>query len=134
MPTAPSSDGKSGSDHDYGTRMRGSEGLIPPHPGPAGSQHITPSPSTSGLPTAGRSRHVFVTPGSSRPPSQLSSSGGGNKSLLVPVKSDARRRLVLDSNPVDPEGFKTPIKTPKRKADFSSPSPVKKGEEQWYSC
>jgi len=74
---------------------------------------------------------MFVTPGSdgarhhgTRPASQLTS---GSKSLLVPVKSDARRRLVLDNNPVDPEGFKTPIKTPiKRKSDFSSPSPSKK--------
>jgi len=115
---------KVGSDHDYGSSSMRSDGAL------STGTPITPSPSTSGLPTAGRSRHVFVTPGSEggiRPPSQLS---GSTKSLLVPVKSDARRRLVLDSNPgpVDPEGFKTPIKHPphKRKSDFSSPSPSKK--------
>jgi len=121
MPTsAPSSrpsSSKIGSDHDHYS-MR-SDGVL------TVGTPITPSPSTSGLPMASRSRHVFVTPGSdgTRPPSQMS---GGVKSLLVPVKSDARRRLVLDNNPVDPEGFKTPIKAAKRKADFSSPSPSKK--------
>ena len=38
----------------------------------------------------------------------------------------ARRRLNLDSAAlVDRDGFKTPIKGTKRKADFSSPSPKK---------
>lgn len=119
-PSSRPSSSKIGSDHDHYS-MRSDGALTVGTP-------ITPSPSTSGLPVAGRSRHVFVTPGSdgARPPSQMSSGGTSVKSLLVPVKSDARRRLVLDNNPVDPEGFKTPIKAAKRKADFSSPSPSKK--------
>ena len=49
-------------------------------------------------------------------------------SVLMPVttKIEARRRLNLDSAAVvDQDGFKTPIKGTKRKADFSSPSPKK---------
>merc|ERR1719450_1729317 len=79
-----------------------------------------------------RSRPVFVTPNSG----QGSSGGVRQKSLLVPVKSEARRRLNLDTTPqFDQEGFRTPIKTApqsssgKRRAgtDFSvSPSPSKK--------
>jgi len=95
---------------------------------------VTPSPSTSLTPSlmSSRSRSVFVTPNSG----QGSSGGTRQKSLLVPVKSEARRRLNLDTTPqFDQEGFRTPIKTApqsssgKRRAgaDFSvSPSPSKK--------
>ena len=42
------------------------------------------------------------------------------------LKTEARRRLNLDTAPVDREGFKTPIKATKRKQDCSSsPSPKK---------
>merc|ERR1712209_263573 len=44
----------------------------------------------------------------------------------MPMKVEARRRLNLDSAAlVGRDGFKTPIKGTKRKADFSSPSPKK---------
>ena len=90
---------------------------------------VTPSPSSSLL---NRSA-LFVTP---------SSSGGGGraqKSLLVPARSEARRRLNLDNSPMlDKEGFKTPVKTaPAKRARSTvslspgggaagSPSPSKK--------
>jgi len=95
---------------------------------------VTPSPNTTLTPSlmSSRSRSVFVTPNSG----QGSSGGVRQKSLLVPVKSEARRRLNLDTTPqFDQEGFRTPIKTApqsssgKRRAgaDFSvSPSPSKK--------
>merc|ERR550519_2430163 len=95
---------------------------------------VTPSPNTTLTPSlmSSRSRSVFVTPNSG----QSSSGGSRQKSLLVPVRSEARRRLNLDTTPqFDQEGFRTPIKTApqsssgKRRAgtDFSvSPSPSKK--------
>jgi len=109
------------SDHDYSDTDSGLGG-------------VTPSPSTSLTPSlvSSRSRPVFVTPNSG----QGSAGGARQKSLLVPVKSEARRRLNLDTTPqFDQEGFRTPIKTApqsssvKRRvgADFSvSPSPSKK--------
>jgi len=109
------------SDHDYSDTDSGLGG-------------VTPSPSTTLTPSlvSSRSRPVFVTPNSG----QGSAGGARQKSLLVPVKSEARRRLNLDTTPqFDQEGFRTPIKTApqsssvKRRAgaDFSvSPSPSKK--------
>jgi len=110
------------SDHDYSDTDSGLGG------------GVTPSPNTTLTPSlmSSRSRPVFVTPNSG----QGSSGGTRQKSLLVPVKSEARRRLNLDTTPqFDQEGFRTPIKTApqsssvKRRAaaDFSvSPSPSKK--------
>jgi hypothetical protein len=71
------------------------------------------TPSTGGTPSS----RVYLTPGNS---GRVNSS----PALLVP-KVEARRRLNLDSAPVDRDGFKTPIKGTKRKHDFSSPSPKK---------
>jgi len=112
------------SDHDYSDTDSGLGGGVTPSPS------TTLTPSTSLL--SSRTRQVFVTPNSGH-----SSSGGPrHKSLLVPVKSEARRRLNLDTTPqFDQEGFRTPIKTApqsssvKRRAaaDFTvSPSPSKK--------
>lgn len=111
------------SDHDYSDTDSGLGGGVTPSPNPS----ITPSTLLSS-----RSRPVFVTPNSG----QGSSGSSRQKSLLVPVKSEARRRLNLDTTPqFDQEGFRTPIKTApqissvKRRAgnDFSvSPSPSKK--------
>lgn len=58
---------------------------------------------------------------------QFNSSNNGHVTMVPSVKSEARRKLNLDQAPVDPEGFKTPIKAnPKRRAqDLSSPSPKK---------
>jgi len=110
------------SDHDYSDTDSGLGG------------GVTPSPSTTLTPSimSSRSRQVFVTPNSG----QGSSGGPRQKSLLVPVRSEARRRLNLDTTPqFDQEGFRTPIKTApqsssvKRRAaaDFTvSPSPSKK--------
>jgi hypothetical protein len=101
---------------------------------------VTPSPSSSVL----NRSSLFVTPSSSS-----SSSSRGQKSLLVPVRSEARRRLNLDNSPqlqFDTEGFRTPVKaatkrgrgggpgglslspsTPRRMpAELTSPSPSKK--------
>jgi hypothetical protein len=89
-------------------------------------------------------RTIYLTPSSSG----LGSSGGGGPRSIGPasvvmhsvhsgsvvvggggqVKSEARRKLNLDAAAlnVDPEGFKTPIKSAKRRAqDLSSPSPKK---------
>lgn len=74
-------------------------------------------------------RTLYLTPSSSSGGLGASSSGGAfqQKAIMIPpVKTEARRRLNLDQAPVDPEGFKTPIKASKRRAqDLSSPSPKK---------
>ena len=68
--------------------------------------------STPITPSTPSSQNIMVHQGSS------SASPGG--------PAVARRRLNLDSAAlVDRDGFKTPIKGTKRKADFSSPSPKK---------
>ena len=62
----------------------------------------------------------------------LLSAGGSGPAGRTVVRSEARRKLNLDAAAagpvVDPEGFKTPIKSAaKRKAqDMSSPSPKKR--------
>ena len=78
-------------------------------------------------------RTIYLTPSSSSGGGPSSGVRGGSATashhILVPnsqVKPEARRRLNLDSAPVDQEGFKTPIKASKRRApDYSSPSPKK---------
>ena len=70
------------------------------------------------------SNRIYMTPthgGSSH------GSTNSNSPLILPTtKVEARRRLNLDSAAmIDQDGFKTPIKGTKRKADFSSPSPKK---------
>lgn len=112
------------SDHDYSDTDSGLGGGVTPSP------NTTLTPSTSLM--SSRTRQVFVTPNSGH----NSSGGPRQKSLLVPVRSEARRRLNLDTTPqFDQEGFRTPIKTApqsssvKRRAaaDFTvSPSPSKK--------
>ena len=112
------------SDHDYSDTDSGLGGGVTPSP------NTTLTPSTALM--SSRTRPVFVTPNSG----QSSSGGTRQKSLLVPVRSEARRRLNLDTTPqFDQEGFRTPIKTApqsssgKRRAaaDFTvSPSPSKK--------
>jgi len=111
-------------EHDYSDTDSGLGGGITPSP------NTVLTPSTSLM--SSRTRQVFVTPNSA----QGSSGGVRQKSLLVPIKSEARRRLNLDTTPqFDQEGFRTPIKTApqsssaKRRAatDYSvSPSPSKK--------
>ena len=111
MVTTPSSStshvlravGSSGGDHEYG--------------------QFTPNSSK---------RTLYLTPSSSSGGgfgASSSSTGGAfqQKAIMIPpVKTEARRRLNLDQAPVDPEGFKTPIKASKRRAqDLSSPSPKK---------
>ena len=83
------------------------------------STPITPS-TGSATPTS----RIYMTPTVSSPVVHGSHHTGGP--LLMPnTKVEARRRLNLDSALVDRDGFKTPIKGTKRKADFSSPSPKK---------
>lgn len=71
------------SDHDYSDTDSGLGG------------GVTPSPNTTLTPSimSSRSRQVLVTPISG----QGSSGGPRQKSLLVPVRSEARRRLNLDT-------------------------------------
>lgn len=103
------------SDHEYG-------------------QFSTPlTPSSSSLtPSSSATRRVYMTPSSV----VGSSSGRRTSSTFVMasvqptsasnIKTEARRRLNLDTAPIDREGFKTPIKTTKRRQDCSSsPSPKK---------
>ena len=79
--------------------------------------------------SSGAQQRVYLTPssGAGRGGATMASFTPTNGTLLVPAqKVEARRRLNLDSAPVDREGFKTPIKgASKRRADFSSPSPKK---------
>ncbi len=101
------------SDHEYGQYS------TPQHH--KRTIYLTPSSSSGGV---GGSA-IGAGPRSIGPTSVVMASGAG-----VPhVKSEARRKLNLDAAApiVDPEGFKTPIKSAaKRKAhDLSSPSPKK---------
>lgn len=113
------------------------------------STPITPNSSFIGTPgssgvNAGRSqpvqRRIYVTPSTSRgiggnrvqPHSATAALGGGRSSVVVghAGKPEARRKLNLDSAPVDREGFKTPIKATHgkrglRDVNVSSPSPKK---------
>lgn len=118
-------------DHDYSEDSGLGGSNTPSH------QMLTPVSVVS----ATRSRPVFVTPNSGSSGVFSGASGGqvgsavrGQKSLLVPVKSEARRRLNLDTSPhvgFDQEGFRTPIKTAKKSrgggSDFSSPTSSKRG-------
>ena len=69
-------------DHDYSDTDSGLGGRATPSPA---SALLTPSSALSA---------VFLTPNSSG-----SAGGRAGKSLLVPVRSEARRRLNLDTNP-----------------------------------
>jgi len=84
------------------------------------STPITPS-TGSATPTS----RIYMTPSVSSPVVQGSHHHTGGPLLMPNTKVEARRRLNLDSALVDRDGFKTPIKGTKRKADFSSPSPKK---------
>ncbi|TRY71494.1 hypothetical protein TCAL_12612 [Tigriopus californicus] len=134
----PSSGGRRGSTSTFT--------IIKPEGTPAQTLRSTPQhrgslSSSSGLGSASdheygqstpKSRTLYLTPNSG---SSAFGSGGhyhvnssNGPTVIVPsVKSEARRKLNLDQAPVDPEGFKTPIKAnPKRRAqDLSSPSPKK---------
>jgi len=105
--------------------------------GLSGTPHMRVGEILTPVSVATRSRPVFVTPNSGSSgvysgASQAGSSVRAQKSLLVPVRSEARRRLNLDTSPqIDQEGFRTPIKTAKRGrgagSDFSSPTSSKRG-------
>ena len=114
------------------------------------STPITPNSSLIGTPgslggNVGGSqpvhRRIYVTPSTSRGiggnrvqqvQSASAALGGGRGSVIVghAGKPEARRKLNLDSAPVDREGFKTPIKATSgkrglRDVNVSSPSPKK---------
>lgn len=76
----------------------------------------TPMTPSSGTPSS----RIYMTPTAIHSPASTTVT-----TLMPTTKVEARRRLNLDSALVDQDGFKTPIKGTKRKADFSSPSPKK---------
>jgi len=99
--------GASFSDHEYGQF----------------STPLTPSSSTIHTPSSSSTyRRAYL-------PATGSSGRRGSTSIALQnqqTKTEARRRLNLDNAPVDREGFKTPIKTTKRKTEsLSTPSPKK---------
>jgi len=100
-------------DHDYGSE--GDSGLD------TGSTPQGPMLTPVSV-VGSRGRAVYVTPGSGSS-GVFSSSGHLHHSILTqqqPVRSEARRRLNLDTSPapahnqVDQEGFRTPIKAVKK--------------------
>lgn len=103
------------SDHEYG---QFSAPLTP------SSSNLTPSSSSA-------QRRVYMTPtsivgGSSGRRTTSTFVMSTSQASASAVKTEARRRLNLDTAPVDREGFKTPIKATKRRQDCSSsPSPKK---------
>lgn len=131
----PSSGISSGSanDHEYG---RFSTPITP-------NSSLIGTPGSSGVNIGGSQpvhRRIYVTPSTSRgiggnraqPQSAAAALGGGRGSVIVghAGKPEARRKLNLDSAPVDREGFKTPIKATHgkrglREVNVSSPSPKK---------
>ena len=112
--TTPGASTATGGDHEYGQYSTPQQG----------KKTIYLTPSSSGGGGGG--------PKSLGPTSAILLSAGGSGPGRQVVRSEARRKLNLDaatSAPVlDPEGFKTPIKSAaKRKAqDMSSPSPKKR--------
>ena len=133
----PSSGVSSGSttDHEYG---RFSTPITP-------NSSLIGTPGSSGISVGGSQpaahRRIYVTPSTSRgfgggrrgtaPHSAMAALGGGGQVLVGHTgKSEARRKLNMDSAPVDQEGFKTPIKAThakrgQREVHLSSPSPKK---------
>ena len=121
-------------DHEYG---RFSTPITP------NSSLVGTTPGSSGISIGGSQpvhRRIYVTPSTSRqfggnrggPPHSATAVLGGQGSVLVghTGKSEARRKLNMDSAPVDQEGFKTPIKAThakrgQREVNLSSPSPKK---------
>ena len=99
------------------------------------STPLTPSSSSHTPSSSSAYRRVYMTPssvmGSSSSGRRTTSAYVMTSSVPSPasgshLKTEARRRLNLDTAPVDREGFKTPIKATKRKQDLSSsPSPKK---------
>jgi len=124
----------SSSDHEYGQVASSSSSFSTPRTvslaaagassassGPRRTIYLTPSSSSGGT----RARQVV---------GMVATSGGSGSSVIMVGhqgqhgggKTEARRKLNLDTGPVDPEGFKTPIKATKRRVqDLSSPSPKK---------
>ena len=120
-------------DHEYG---RFSTPITP-------NSSLIGTPGSSGVNVGGSQpvhRRIYVTPSTSRgiagnrvqPHSATAALGGGRSSVIVghAGKPEARRKLNLDSAPVDREGFKTPIKATHgkrglRDVNVSSPSPKK---------
>ena len=120
-------------DHEYG---RFSTPITP-------NSSLIGTPGSSGVNIGGSQpvhRRIYVTPSTSRgtggnrvqPHSATAALGGGRSSVVVghAGKPEARRKLNLDSAPVDGEGFKTPIKATHgkrglRDMNVSSPSPKK---------
>lgn len=98
-----------------------------------GQYSVTPQQHIIGSGAGQQKRTIYLTPSTSghRSFGSTTSSGGANGGggmLVVPqVKSEARRKLNLDSAAVDQDGFKTPIKggSKRRSQDLSSPSPKK---------
>ena len=123
----------SANDHEYG---RFSTPITP-------NSSLIGTPGSSGVNVGGSQpvhRRIYVTPSTSRgiggnrvqPHSATAALGGGRSSVIVghAGKPEARRKLNLDSAPVDREGFKTPIKATHgkrglRDVNVSSPSPKK---------
>ena len=124
----------SANDHEY---ERFSTPITP-------NSSLVGTPGSSGVNIGGSQpvqRRVYVTPSTSRgfggnrsvhPQSATAALGGGQRSVVIghTGKSEARRKLNMDSAPVDREGFKTPIKAThgkrgQRELHVSSPSPKK---------
>merc|ERR1719273_954992 len=132
-PSSGISSAASANDHEYG---RFSTPITP-------NSSLIGTPGSSGVHIGGSQpihRRIYVTPSTSRgiggnraqPQSASAALGGGRGSVIVghAGKPEARRKLNLDSAPVDREGFKTPIKATHgkrglREVNVSSPSPKK---------
>ena len=132
-PSSGISSAASANDHEYG---RFSTPITP-------NSSLVGTPGSSGVHIGGSQpihRRIYVTPSTSRgvggnraqPQSASAALGGGRGSVVVghAGKPEARRKLNLDSAPVDREGFKTPIKATHgkrglREVNVSSPSPKK---------
>ena len=118
--TTPGGASTASGDHEYGQYSTPQQGKK--------TIYLTPSSSGGGGGVAGGG------PKSVGPTSAILLSAGGSGPAVgrTVVRSEARRKLNLDAAAagpvVDPEGFKTPIKSAaKRKAqDMSSPSPKKR--------
>ena len=116
--TTPGGASTASGDHEYGQYSTPQQGKK--------TIYLTPSSSGGGGVAGGGPKSVGPTS------AILLSAGGSGPAGRTVVRSEARRKLNLDAAAagpvVDPEGFKTPIKSAaKRKAqDMSSPSPKKR--------